>query len=180
MKMVNSPFVAAGALVALAAIATLSGCMMVSGTDSFSQAIGDFSVSSGAFDRETVDLRENSTYEDHQEDIELVDRIGFSMSLVNVSGVAADVSVYVSDDPNLATAAEVASKATLIFADLAVPIEGRTIDYEESLDLLVNFEKLQTAVESGTFTVYAIAGGDYDVNINNVIVTITITFSEEI
>ncbi len=61
-----------------------------------------------------------------------------------------------------------------------MPVGGRTIDYEESLDLLLNFEKLQTAVESGTFTVYAIAGGDYNVNINNVIVTITITFSEEI
>lgn len=178
MKMVNSPLAAAGALVALAAIASLSGCMMVSATESFSEAIGDFNVSSGAFDSENVDLTENSTFADHQEDIELVDRIGFSMSLVNVSGVAADVSVYVSDDPNLATADEVVSKATLIFADVAVPVEGRTIDYEESLDLLLNFEKLQTAVESGTFTVYAVAGGDYDVNINNVIVTITITFTE--
>jgi len=180
MKKVNSPLcLSAVALVVLAA-AMLSGCMMVSGTDSFSQAIGDFNVSSSTFDSENVDLRENSTYEDHQEDIELVDRIGFSMSLVNVSGVDATASVYVSDDPNLATAAEVVSKATLIFSDLAVPAGGRTIDYEESVDLILNFEELQSLVERGTFTVYALAGGDYDVDINNVIVTITITFSEEI
>jgi len=180
MKKVNYPlYLSAGALVILAA-ATLSGCMMVSGTDSFSQAIGDFSVSSSAFDRKNVDLRENSTYEDHQEDIALVDRIGFSMSLVNVSGVDAKASIYVSDDPNLATAAEVASKATLIFSDLAVPPGGRTIDYEESIELLLNFEELQSLVERGTFTVYAIAGGDSSLDINNVIVTITITFNEEI
>jgi len=53
----------------------------------------------------------------------------------------------VSDDPNLATAAEVASKATLIFSDLAVPPGGRTIDYEESIELLLNFEELQSLVE---------------------------------
>jgi hypothetical protein len=180
MKMVHTPYYwLASALVALVAAATLSGCL-VSATESFSEAIGDFSVSANAFDLENVDLREDSTFEEHQEDIELVDRVGFSMSLVNRSEVPAQVSVYISDDPNLATSAEVETKATLIFEDLEVPAAGRTIAYEESVGLLQNFEELQAAVERGVFTVYAVAGGDYSVDINDVIVTITITFSENV
>ena len=179
MKMTNSMWCkSAGMLITLVIAVLLPGCLVLSATESFSQRIGDFTVSSGSFDSENVDLSENSTYDDHKEDIELVDRLGFSMNLVSLSGVPATVSVYISDDPALATPAEVASKATLIFEDLEVPTAGRSIDYEESLDLLLSFPALQGAVEAGTFTVYAIAGGDYNVAINDVIVTITMTFTD--
>jgi hypothetical protein len=177
MKMIHSALrIPVVALLVLSMAAVFSGCL-ISGTESFSKDLGDFNVTANSFDGENVDLTEDSTYEDHQDEIQLVDRVGFSMSLVNVSGVETQVSVYISDNPNLATPAQVKDLATLIFEDLVVPVGGRTIDYKESLDLLQNFSALQDAVERGTFTVYAVAGGDYNVDVNDVVVTITLTFS---
>lgn len=158
-------------LAGLAILAFAGGCL-VSGTEVFSIDIGDLAVSGQAFESVTVDLTEDDTYEDHKDEIKTIDRVGFTTQIDNITGTEAVIDLYFSATPGLVNPA---TEATPLFLDVTVPPGGRTITYDESLDLLLNFEELQTVIEGGAITFYSNANGAFNLLMNDVTMIITFT-----
>jgi hypothetical protein len=158
-------------LLGLLVLATIPGCIPTA-TDSFGEPIPDLDAIGGVFDETAVDLTENSTFEDHQDEIRLIDRVGFSTRIVNNSGTPATVSLYVSDTPGLT---DPANEARVLFDKIPVPAGGRDISYDESVELLQNFEYLQTVVEDGLLIFYSTADGNFDLTFTQIVAIITFT-----
>jgi hypothetical protein len=67
------------------------------------------------------------------------------------------------------------TQATPIFVNVAVPAAGRTIEYDESLDLLQNFDQLQEVIRGGTITFYSTATDNVNLTLNDLTMIITFT-----
>jgi hypothetical protein len=152
-------------------LAAGAGCLM-SGTEVFSYLIGDLNVTGGAFDSVTIDLTDDDTYNDHKDEIEVIDRVGFTSDVANVSGQDALLSVYFSAESGLTNPAQ---DATPLFLDVAIPAAGRSISYEESLDLLLNFDQLQEVIKGGVVTFYSTANGTFNLTLNDLTMIVTFT-----
>jgi len=160
------------ALAALVLVAAISGCLG-SGTKIFTYELGDIAVNATAFTRTSVDLTTNDTFNDHIDDIRLIDRVGFTCNIVN-PGTADNISLYFSKD-NIPNDADVPTMATPLFTNLAVPAGTRTIGYDESLTLIQNFEAFQAVIETGQFTVYSRATDNFSITIDDPVLIITFT-----
>ena len=161
------------ALAALVLVAAISGCL-VSGTKIFTYELGDIAVNATAFTRTSVDLTTNDTFNDHIDDIRLIDRVGFTCNIVNTGNPANTISLYFSKD-NIPNDADVPTMATPLFTNLAVPAGTRTIGYDESLTLIQNFEAFQAVIETGQFTVYSRATTGINITIDDPVLIITFT-----
>ncbi len=174
IKMIVRKPVIAFAVLGFAAV--LSGCL-ISGTKVFTLGLEDIPVSaSGTFTRTAVDLTENDTFNDHKDEIRLIDRFGFICDIVNPTAGTVNVSVYFSTDPNL-TDNQVATQATPLFRNFAVSANStRHISYDESLTLLENFGALQEVLATGQLTFYSTStSGAFNLLIDNPVLVITFT-----
>lgn len=163
------------ALTVLGLAAVISGCL-VSGTKVFTFGLSDVAVTGGAFTRTPVDFTQNSTYQDHKDDIRLIDRFGFTCNIINPNANPVDVSVYFSTNPNLGDS-EVPTSATPLFRNFRVGANTtEPITYDESLDLLENFDALQQVVDAGAFTFYSqSANGSFNFAIDDPVLIVTFT-----
>jgi len=158
-------------LVAAIVSAGAAGCL-VSGTEVISYPIGTLVVAGGSFDQITIDLSEDDTFNDHKDEIEVIDRVGFTTDITNNSGQDALLTVYFSIRSDLT---DPATQATPIFVDVAVPAAGRAIEYDASLDLLRNFDQLQEAIKGGVITFYSTASDNVNLTLNDLTMIITFT-----
>jgi len=161
----------AAALLLGSVIALGAGCL-VSGTEVFDLLIGTLNVTGGSFNEDTIDLSENDTFNDHKDEIELIDRVGFTTEVDNNSGQDALLSVYFSTQAGLG---DPATQATPLFLNVPIPAAGRTITYDESLDLLLNFDQLQAAIKGGVITFYTTANGNFNLTLNDLTMIVTFT-----
>jgi hypothetical protein len=162
------------AVVALGLVAAISGCL-VSGTKVFTYGLDDINVNAASYTVTSVDLTTNSTFNDHIDDIKLIDRFGFTCNVVNTGGPANTISVYFSTNPNI-PGPDVPTQATALFRDFAVPADGiEPITYDESVALIENFEALQAAVETGNLTFYSIASQAFNLTIDDPVLVVTFT-----
>ena len=148
-----------------------AGCL-VSSTELFDLLIGTFDVNGGEFEQATIDLSEDETFNDHKDEIEVIDRVGFMGDVTNHSGQDALLSVYFSTQAGLT---DPVTQATPIFVNVPIPAAGRTVTYEESLDLLQNFDQLQEAIKGGVITFYTTANGTFNLTVNDLTMIITFT-----
>ncbi len=157
-----------GVLLRLALVAALGGCL-ISATEVFTIVIGDLAViGTGSV---SIDLNGNDTYKEHKDEIRVIERVGFTTQIDNLSGQEVILSTYFSAQPGLTNPA---TEAIRLFSDIPIPPGGRTITYEESLDLLLNFEQLQTVLEGGAITLYGTANDVLLLNDVTMIVTFTV------
>lgn len=155
-----------GSLIALGA-----GCL-VSGTEVFGFLIGTLNVTGGTIAQDTIDLSEDDTFNDHKDEIEVVDRVGFTTQVTNNSAQDALLSVYFSTQAELS---DPANQATPLFLNVPIPAAGRTVTYDESLDLLLNFDQLQEAIKGGVITFYTTADSNFSLTLNDLTMIITFT-----
>lgn len=152
-------------------LAAVSGCL-ISGTEVFTYVVGDIQITANAFEETSVDLTTNSTYQDHREDIRLIDRVGFTCDAVNPTANPVNISAYFSTTAGLG---DPATQATPLFLNFAVPANStHHIDYDESLAILLNFEELQAAVDSGQFTLYSTGPANMSLDDLTLVVTFTV------
>lgn len=150
------------ALLVLAAL----GCKIVSGTfvvvESFS-----FTTKTGFYPT-AVDLTENDTWQDHKDDIDRIEVVGFELWITNDETSEWTYTGYVNEatmpDDTLSQG-QVEANATRVFGPLTVPAgtvgagTQKFVSYSESLGLLSNIKTLQNLVKGGLFDYYAIATG---------------------
>ena len=143
----------------LAAMALLTAGCIISGTFVVTLFIGrnDFSTTNNIY-YYAVDLTEESTWEDHKDDIENIDVIGFEAWITNNSGVATDFDIWIDDigEPRYTTQVDIEANATHVLTGLSVPAGAAShfISYGESLGHITNVATLKTLAESGAFHYY--------------------------
>ena len=126
--------------------------------------------------REQVDLTEDDTWEEHQDDIKSIDLIGFELWITNSSGSDQTFQGYVNpaDEQYYSTAANVQSNATVILDELTLAPGPNYVSYPQSFTYIKNIETLKTLVESGQLNVYGlVSGGSFTLDSLRVIVTFT-------
>ena len=157
------------------ALLLVAGCVLT-GTKVFTHSLGDIVIQGAFFAAATADLSDNATYADHERDIESVDEIGFTTRIVNGTIAEAGVSIFFSEDPDLSSFIDVRNRALPLLEDLVVPAQGeRTITYEESIERLENFATLQTLIEKGSVTIYALSDGFFNLTLEDFTLVVTFT-----
>lgn len=170
-------------LLGLALLALVLGGCLVSGTFIVVEVI-EFSATSSGFYAEAVDVSDNEDWEDHKDDIDRIDVVGFEVWATNNSTTALTYSAYIDDpQPSLYTnATQVENNATLIVDGITIPgnvgVSQRVVSYSESLSHIANTATLRTLVKSGQFDYYALTSGNTTGTIDSVKVIITVSASQ--
>ena len=101
----------------------------------------------------SFDLTDQSEWEDHKDDIDLIDAVGLEFTIVNNTGAAvlfnAYVDTYRASDPG-----SVPGTATKIINNLSVPTGTTNYTYAQSLAFITGIDRLKTLVKSGSFSYY--------------------------
>ncbi len=156
-------------------------CGLVSGTFVIPLFFSDidFTTESGLYHFD-VDLSENEDWEEHEDDIESIDALGFELWITNHESTAATFSIYLDS----LTVAPYETEAELTTAGVHEILTGLTISpgvtavsYSESLGYLTNVDYLSTQVLTGMFRCYGVSSfgttSGYTIDSVRVIVTAT-------
>lgn len=166
-------------LIGLAVIALgLAGCI-ISGTFVIVEDF-EFTITSELY-WDSVDLTDDPDWEDHKDDIENIDAVGFEMDINNMSGSAVTFTAYLGDydeSPNggTPTVSWVQNNATQVLAEITVPAGMSTITYSESIGKILAVAYIKSLLLSGQFNFYGIASGGtgtFEIDEGKVIVTVT-------
>jgi hypothetical protein len=113
-----------------------------------------------AMDYLFIDLTSNSTWNDHQDDIQGIVDIKFEARFTNNLGSEATGEIWISaGDQEYTTVEEVRANATAVLRGIAIAANStREISFTESADFIENLETVLDLAETGTFYIYGIAG----------------------
>ncbi len=161
------------------AVALVGGGCLVSGQITIFQSIHDIVTTNLLVTPIPVNLNDEEDYVEHKDKIKSVDDISVVAIIRNNRSAAADVKMYISDDPNLATVADVTNpaKATLVFVGPTVPASGTLkIGWADGFRYIVDKQAvIEQILGDGVFSLYAVAGDQFDLNIKaEVAVTLTV------
>ena len=167
------------------AILVISGCRIVSGTFVVVEVF-KFTALSSNFYREAVDLTDDDTWDEHKDDIDRIDVVGFELWMTNNTNTEFTYSAYLDNptDPMYDTPGEVTNNATLIFDNLTVPAGGpgsgskRVVTYAKSFSYLKNIPAIRKLVKEGVFDYYAITVGNTTGSVDSVKVIVTVSASK--
>jgi hypothetical protein len=166
----------------LAGILLLAGCFIVAVT-----VVIDYNISSTDLFQETdfeyfnVDLTDNDTWNDHKDDIQYIDNVGFVMWVENNGATDATGELYIArtHSTSIASAQDVKDNTTRILSGLVLPPGESYIDWPTSLGYVEHVDSLRAIVETGTFVIYATTESlPFDIQIDSAIVIVTGTASQ--
>jgi hypothetical protein len=177
------------AVVFIAIIALLAGCL-TTGTavitarlapDSEGNSVRVTNLNFGTFAEMEVDLKDDATFRDYQDDIKNIDNIGFYLSITN--NKAADVTFQLFLEPDTTVNYEsvdgmVEAYADIILTDLTVPgFQKVVVDWNQSMEYVTNLLEFKDVLAGGVFSIYAAAlpRADFDVTIDSLVAIVTLT-----
>jgi hypothetical protein len=165
--------------VSLALGLLFTGCLLVSVTFVI---IENFSFTAASdFYTETIDLTSNSDWNDNKDKIDLIDAVGFEMTMINSNSSAVTFNTYIApaSAPTYTRKGQLDTLAFVIIKDLTVQPDTTKMTYAQSLTHIQNLAKLKELVKSGAFTYYGTAtggtAGDFKVDPGKIIITFTAT-----
>jgi hypothetical protein len=153
-----------------------SGCLLISGTFI---VVADFDFTT--FDQYyhySVDVTQESDWQDHKDNIDFVDAVGFQMDFTNNSGSAVTFDVWI--DTAGAPGATHGAGATKIIDGLtipATPVKSR-MSYAQSLSYITGLDRLKALAKEGKFEYYGEASVDGSFNVDSGKVIITVSGSK--
>jgi hypothetical protein len=134
-----------------------AGCL-VSGTFVIVEDIDfDFTADTGQY-WYPVDLNGNDDWEDHKDDIDFIDALGFSFDINNTTGAACEMNVWfvattdpvdMDNPPTYGTFPP--AGAVQVITGLIVPVGASSVSYQESLGHISNLEAFKAIVKTGRF-----------------------------
>jgi hypothetical protein len=173
-RMKNRSRLAAYALMGL----MIGGCLL-SGTFVVT-ADFTFTASSGNVYFHAVDVTAESDWDDHKDKIDLIDAVGFEMTMDNAAGSAVTFNVYVAPwaaSQAYTSKAELDAHASIIIEDLTVPSGISHMTYVQSLGHIKNLTALKDLAKAGKFHYYGVTSGSggatFTVDPGKVIITFT-------
>ncbi|MBU0984033.1 MAG: hypothetical protein KKA42_09195 [candidate division Zixibacteria bacterium] len=158
---------------------TLAGCIL-SGTFVVDYMFS-FSTATG-FYHYMVDVTTTETWEEHQEDIQRIDVVGFEMWLTNNMANEMTFNVYLddADQPTYDNYEDVDDNATQVLDNLVLaagPGTATHVTYGMSLSQIKNVEYIKDVAEAGRFHYYGVAEGGAYTNFTVDSVRVIITFT---
>ena len=111
-------------------------------------------LSAGSIVELSVDLSEVDRYEEHDDEIESVDRAGLEADL-SVAG-ATRFSLYLSDRSGLA---DPAAQATPLLRDFRIAAADSELDFDAVEAELESLDALDEAIRAGAFWLYLVGAG---------------------
>ncbi len=138
--------------------AVVSGCL-VSGTFIIVETF-DFTAATG-FYHYTVDITDEPDWEDHKDDIDMVDVVGAEFYITSTEPGDVTFSVWVDDFGDVhATEGAVEANATPIIEDFTVAPGTTKITYAQSLGMIKNVDRLKALAKLGQFEYYGTSTGN--------------------
>jgi hypothetical protein len=167
----------------LVILALLLACGLTSGTFVISHFFRDidFTTRTG-FYYYLVDLNDDPDWEEHADDIESIDAVGFELWITSHETESATFSIYLDE----ATGPAYETEDDLVVAEVPKVLDGLTINpgantvsYGESLGYLINVDSLSARILEGTFGYYGVSsyGTSDGYTIDSVRVVVTVTVS---
>ncbi len=158
-------------------LAWFCACFLIAGTWVITFEVEDQNIhASGPFYKYSVNLNDNSDWNDNKDKLDNIEDVVFTFKLVNPGDTVMTGQVYVSPDSTLNTIAEVESTATLILDKISVPAhETLYVDMTHYYDLLENFDALRDIVKPGVFTAYGIVPNPIQGNLYDAVVIVTVS-----
>jgi len=170
----------------LLAIIIFAGCWewIASGTLIFGQKYIDEQImTTDEFHYFMVDLSDNDTWEEHEDNIKAITGIGFEMWVTNNGEDTATGQIYFAsaDDDIYTTAAEVQENAVKIFDGWKLAPDGEQtyLNWPMSLAYIESADTLYKTVMTGELTLYALAENlpfELVVDTATVVVTVTVGY----
>lgn len=141
------------------AVLVLGGCILISATFVISEK---FTVNpKTGFYFFQADVTNTSTWEDHSDEIDFIDAVGFIMYVRSSESSAVDFSVYVDDYSGVgANPTSIPGSATLVLEDLTIPPGESMVTYAESVKHIKELETLRALAKTGRFDCYTTSTGD--------------------
>ncbi|MGB2697890.1 MAG: hypothetical protein WBD28_08570 [Candidatus Zixiibacteriota bacterium] len=126
----------------------------------------------------SVDLSENDTWADHNEDIKYVDEVAFTFKVENlISTDSTTGQLYITDIDTFTNVDDIRDNATLIVDGIELgPGEMKHILWNECFQYILNLDVVKAQVESGTFHLYGICKETpFHVYFYDIVAVITVT-----
>ncbi len=158
----------------------LTACLL-SGTFIISSEIS-FSTFSGFYFYD-VDVTNEPDWQDHKDEIDDIEMVGFDLWFTNNSSTGITFNIYLdeSTDPIynsgslVVDVSNVKANATIVLDDVTLPSGSSHLTYVESLSKIRNFDALKELFKSGKFHFYGIGsdttGTTWIIDSGKVIVT---------
>jgi hypothetical protein len=160
--------------------AMITGCLLVSGTFVIVENI-DFSSGTN-FYFYAVDVTSNSDWQDHKDNIDFIDAVGFELYGTNGTGSAVACNAYVDDYTGGAVPGSVPASATNVLNNLTIPAGAFHVTYAQSMASLANLTTLKSVAKTGKFDFYATVGeapiGSINFHFDSAKVIITVSGSK--
>jgi hypothetical protein len=135
---------------------SIGGCLL-SGTFVVNLQMDEMIFATSNFYQQNLDLTTNQTYNEHKDQIKDITDVGFALKIENNSNLTAGGELYITDDGNLTTPAEVKNNATVVLTGVSVePNSTKSINWSESYQYVRNLDVIKEQVKSGSFWVYAL------------------------
>lgn len=159
MKILKS---ALALLTVLSAALLISGCL-VSGTFTIVEEFSFTSANDIYF--YPVDVTDEEEWEDHKDDIDWIDIIGFELWITNNQVLPDTLAIYLDDfgADTLTSLAQLQANAVKVFGDLAIAggVGTQThVTYGQSLGYIQNVAELRRLAKEGMFHYYGTSPGD--------------------
>ncbi|TFH64974.1 MAG: hypothetical protein E4G91_04110 [Candidatus Zixiibacteriota bacterium] len=128
-----------------------------------------------SFNPRSVDLTENGDWNEHRDQLNSVDDIGFACKITNHESTVATGQIWISDK-NYTTPDAVKASALKILDGIVVPANGtRSIEWKESADFLSNFLEAKKIVYTEKFNLYfMVAETPFDIDVKDIILFLSV------
>jgi len=151
-----------------------TGCLL-SGTFVVDQSFS-FTTGSTGFYYYKVDVTGESVWEDHKDEIDNIDLVGFELWVHNSGSTNLTFYAYIDDGDHTLCADKSCLDANttkaMIINKLTVAPGERHITYAESFNYLMNLDRLKALAKTGKMNLYATCGsGELTVDSGKVVVT---------
>jgi hypothetical protein len=105
-----------------------------------------------------VDLRENSDWKKHHDNVTGISRLLFAFWVINPVAIDATAQFYISTEGSLTTAQDIQDQATLVLDGISVPAQDSVyVSAQDSYQYFRNVDELADRLIEGQFYLYCIA-----------------------
>jgi hypothetical protein len=136
----------------------IAGCMLASGTVTFTHDIDEFTTSSGSMDKKEIDLTTDKDFNDNKDKIQSVDQVSVVGWFYNGEPVDNFAELYVSENGTYTEPDTVRKYATRVYTSPVIPgLDTVFVDWADALPLIENLSYLKDEVYDGHFWIYGLA-----------------------
>jgi hypothetical protein len=141
------------------AVLVIGGCILISATFVVSEKFA-LSPKTGFYFFQ-ADVTDTDTWQDHSDEIDFIDAVGFIMFVRSFEASDVELSLYVDDfsGPG-ANPSSIPSSATLVLEDLTIPPGESMVPYAESVSHIKDIDRLRALAKTGRFDCYTTSTGE--------------------